>query len=353
MRSFSWAAALLALAAFLLLGAAGCSERTPRYSQAEFTGTTMATTYHIKVVTAKPLDTAEQQSLHAAAFGALDAIDRKMSTYKPDSELSRFNQYTGTAPFPVSRGMIEVFQKTREVSEFSGGAFDITVGPLVNAWGFGPAKRNGVPSAEEIAALKQRVGYRMLTVDPQHLTIAKARPDVYCDLSAIASGYGVDQAAQALEARGINDYMVESGGELRTRGHNAEGRPWQIAIVRPDVFPQQAYLIVPLSNLSMATSGDYRNYFEQNGKRYSHHIDPTTGYPVLHNLASVSVVAPKSVDADVYAAALSILGPDKGYRLAEEKGLAAYFILREDDGRFTIRQTRAFAALNGHLADRP
>jgi FAD:protein FMN transferase len=332
---------------------AGCEGDRRPFAQAEFSGKTMGFMYHIKVVTPKALSTADQETLHAAAFGALDAVDRRMSTYKPDSELSRLNASQSTEPYAISPELAEVLAKARETSEFSEGGFDVTVGPLVNAWGFGPLKERGIPSAEEVSRLKQRVGYRLLTLDRERLTVTKARPDLYVDLAAIASGYGVDQAAQALEARGVTDYMVEAGGEVRTKGHNAEGKPWQVAIVRPDVSPQQPYLIVPLSGAALSTSGDYRNFFEKDGKRYSHHIDPASGYPVEHNLASVSVVMPHSVDAKRYAAALCIVGPDKGYRLAEERKLAAYFIVRESDGRFTIRETPAFAALKGQLVDKP
>jgi thiamine biosynthesis lipoprotein len=344
---------LTVLLAALTLLAAGCNSEQRPFAQAEFSGKTMGFMYHIKVVTPKALPVADQESLHGAAFAALDAVDRRMSTYKPESELSRFNALQSTQPFAVSRELIDVLLKARETSEFSDGAFDVTVGPLVNAWGFGPLKQRGIPRAAEIAQLKRRVGYRLLVIDAEHLTVAKGRPDVYVDLAAIASGYGVDQAAQALEAHGVTDYMVEAGGEVRTRGHNADGKPWQVAIVRPDASPQQPYLIVPLSGAALSTSGDYRNFFEKEGKRYSHHIDPATGYPVEHNLASVSVVMPHSVDAKRHAAALCVVGPDKGYRLAEEKKLAAYFIIRELDGNFTVRETPAFAALNGQLADKP
>jgi thiamine biosynthesis lipoprotein len=195
--------------------------------------------------------------------------------------------------------------------------------------------------------LAASVGWRGLTVNAKERTVAKARPELAADLSGIAKGYGVDQAARALETLGIADYMIEAGGEVRTRGRNAEGRPWQIAIERPDVTPQRPHFIVPLSGLSMATSGDYRIYFERDGRRYSHEIDPATGRPIRHALASVSVVAPECGYADAMATALIVLGPGKGYALAAAQNVAAHFIVRGPDGSLRDRQTPAFAALGG------
>ncbi len=200
---------------------------------------------------------------------------------------------------------------------------------------------------EDVAALAAHVGWRKLAVDPSAGTAVKAHPDLRADLSGIAKGFGVDQAARALEALGIADYMIEAGGEVRTRGLNGEGRPWQIAIERPDAMPQRPHFVVPLSGLSMATSGDYRIYFEQDGRRYSHEIDPATGRPIGRGLASVSVVAPECGYADAMATALIVLGPDKGHALASAQNIAAHFIARAPDGSLHDRQTPAFAALGG------
>jgi thiamine biosynthesis lipoprotein len=189
----------------------------------------------------------------------------------------------------------------------------------------------------------------MLAVDPEARTIAKARPDLRADFSGIAKGFGVDQAARALETLGIADYMIEAGGEVRTRGHNAEGRPWQIAIERPDALPPRPHLVVPLSGQSMATSGDYRIYFERAGQRHCHEIDPRTGAPIRHGLASVSVVAPDCGFADAMATALIVLGPDAGFALAVTQNMAAHFVVRAPDGAFIDRSTPAFAALGGRF----
>jgi thiamine biosynthesis lipoprotein len=249
--------------------------------------------------------------------------------------------------------VIRVFLLAQEVSEASGGAFDVTVGPIVNTWGFGPVKQARPPTDAEIAAARADVGYRLLAIDAAAGTIAKARPDMYADLSAIAKGFGVDQVARALDARGIGRYMVEVGGEVRVRGTNAAGVPWQVGIERPDETVQRAQLVVPMANVSMATSGDYRNYFEKDGRRFSHEIDPTTGHPIRHRLASVTVLAPECAFADAYATALLVLGPERGYALALKKGLAAYFIERRPEGGFAERQTPAFASLTGNAMERP
>jgi thiamine biosynthesis lipoprotein len=345
---------LVILAAALALGACGESSppAPPRPQAAVFEGDTMGTTYTVKVVVPKMTE-AEQAGTHAAIRAALDEVDLSMSTYKPDSQLSRFNRHQSSEPFAFSADVIRVFLLAQEVSEASGGAFDVTVGPIVNAWGFGPVKQARPPTDAELTAARAGVGYRLLAIDAAAGTIAKARPNMYADLSAIAKGFGVDQVARALDARGFGRYMVEVGGEVRVKGRNAAGVPWQVGIERPDETAQRAQLVVPMTNVSMATSGDYRNYFEKDGRRFSHEIDPTTGYPIRHRLASVTVLAPECAFADAYATALLVLGPERGYALALDKGLAAYFIERRPEGGFAERQTPAFAALTGNAMERP
>ncbi len=266
---------LQALGAATLLAA--CGERTPGglalRPQFEFTGPTMGTSFTVKIA-GGPIPAAAGAAALDAVDEALAAVVRAMSTYDTDSELSRFNRHAATTPFALSPGTMAVLALAREVSAASNGAFDITVAPVVDAWGFGPDKTPRVLTGAEIGVLEPRVGWRMLALDTRAGTAAKARPDVRADLSGIAKGFAVDQAARALDALGVNDYMIEAGGEVRTRGHNAEDRPWQIAIERPDATPQRPHVIVPLAGLSMATSGDYRIFFERDGRRYCHEIDP-------------------------------------------------------------------------------
>jgi thiamine biosynthesis lipoprotein len=327
--------------------AAGCGQ--PARAAQQFGGPTMGSTYTVKIA-GPGLDAAVAAAARQAVERAFANVVGRMSAYVDDSELSRFNRHLSRTPFALSTDAFAVFRLAQDVSTATDGAFDITVAPVVDAWGFGPGRAQRVVGETEVAVLEQRVGWRMLTLDEQGATVAKARVDVRADLSGIAKGFAVDRAAQALDALGLADYLVEAGGEIRTRGRNADGRPWQIAIERPDAVPQQAFRIVPLTGLAMATSGDYRIYFERDGERYCHEIDPATGCPIRHGLASVSVVAPDCGYADAMATALIVLGPEKGYALAAARNLAAHFIVREGDGGLREFATPAFAALGGSLA---
>jgi thiamine biosynthesis lipoprotein len=309
----------------------------------------MGSTYTVKIA-GPSLGAAAEVAARRAVEGALADVADQMSAYIDDSELSRFNRHEGLAPFALTADTFAVFRLAQQVSAATNGAFDITVAPVVDAWGFGPGRAQRLVGDAEVAALEQRVGWRMLTLDDGHATVTKARGDIRADLSGIAKGYAVDRAAQALDALGVGDYMVEAGGEIRTRGRNADGRPWQIAIERPDAVPQRAHRIVPLSGLSMATSGDYRIYFERDGARYCHEIDPATGCPIRHGLASVTVVAPDCGYADAMATALIVLGPEQGHALATARNVAAHFIVREGNGGLREFGTPAFAALGGQLA---
>ena len=337
---------LQALGAAALVAACGERHGASANAPVEFGGPTMGTWFTAKIAGARIGEIGVAAARDAVA-GALDAVVANMSTYLPDSELSRFNRHAGGAPFALSADTLAVFALAQQVSAVSDGAFDITIAPLVDAWGFGPSKARRVVAEAEVTSLAAHVGWRRIAVDAAAGMATKSDAGVRADLSGIAKGFAVDQAARALDALGVADYMVEAGGEVRTRGKNAEGRPWQIAIERPDATPQRPHFIVPLSGLSMATSGDYRIYFEEGGRRYSHEIDPGTGQPIRHGLASVSVVAPECGYADAMATALIVLGPEKGYALAAARNIAAHFIVRAPDGALRDRQTPAFAALGG------
>jgi thiamine biosynthesis lipoprotein len=267
-----------------------------------------------------------------------------MSTYRDDSELSRFNRFAANEPFPVAPETLEVFRIAREVSDLSGGAFDVTVGPLVAAWGFGATDRvPAPPSAAEITALRARVGFDRIEIDPGAGTLTKTRADVESDLSAIAKGYAVDQVAAALRELGHGNFLVEVGGEVRAGGRRLDGALWRVAIEKPDSALRGIYEVVSLRDVALATSGDYRNYYEVGGRRISHTIDPRTARPIDHTLASVSVLHADAVHADALATALNVLGPEAGYALAEREGLAAYFLVRRDDEGFVSLETPAFA----------
>jgi thiamine biosynthesis lipoprotein len=271
------------------------------------------------------------------------AIDSAMSTHRATSELSRFNRHVTPAPFALSEATYAVFALDRDVSAATEGAFDITVGPLVDAWGCGPDRTYRVVGGAEIGELEHRVGWTRIALDSGLRAAAKARPDVGADLSGIAKGHGVDRAALALDALGIGDYMIEAGGEVRTRGYNADGVPWRITIEDPDAVPRRPRHVVPLSGLAMATSGDYRIYFERAGHRYCHEIDPASGAPISNGLASVSVVAAECAFADAMATAPMVMGAQRGLAFASANGLAAQFIVRKAGGGFADFMSPAFA----------
>jgi thiamine biosynthesis lipoprotein len=283
----------------------------------------------------------------SAVEATLDGVNERMSTWDPASELSRFNRHASTEAFPLSAPTLHVLELALRVSERTGGAFDVTVRPLVAIWGFGAGARlpGYEPDAEELEALRKRVGYRLVELDPEAGAARKLDPAVECDLSAIAKGFGVDEVALALLELGHADFLVEVGGEVRAQGERPGGGPWRLAIEKPDPEGRAVHAVVPLANLAMATSGDYRSFYEAGGQRRSHIVDPRTGRPVTHGLASVTVVSPDAVLADAWATALAVLGFDEGAALAEAEGIAAYLISRLPDGSLATRSTPGFPPL--------
>jgi thiamine biosynthesis lipoprotein len=291
-----------------------------------------------------------EAALRTAVQSALDEVDERMSMFQADSELSALNRTAAGTPVSLSEPLYDVLVAADRISRWSGGAFDVTVAPLVERWGFGTRSVRSIPEAKWVTAERSRVGWSALSLDPARRRVTKGHAGQMLDLGGIAKGYGVDRAAAALEARGIANYMVEVGGEVRTRGVNATGAAWRIGIEEPDVNPQRARWVVPLSGLAMATSGDYRNYFVEGGQRYSHEIDPASGAPIRHSLCSVTVVADDCMQADALATALIVLGADKGRALAESSGIAAQFIERLPGESFRDSMTPAFAALGAARA---
>lgn len=318
-------ALLMAVSALL----AACSEQIPP-ADTELRGPTMGTTYTVKVVKNPP--SLDRNKLEADVAAILADINAKMSTYDENSELSRFNQAPASDWIAASPELAAVVADARQVSELTRGAFDITVGPLVELWGFGPAfTADAIPEDAAIEQARSRVGYRRIETRAEPPALRKTRPDTAIDLSAIAKGYAVDRLTAHIEALGVQDYLVEIGGEIRTGGVNTRGAPWRIAVERPVAGARTVYDGVELHNAAIATSGDYRNFFEHEGVRYSHTIDPATGRPVSHTLASVTVLHPSAMRADALATALLVLGPEAGYRLAERQRIAALFITRVGD----------------------
>ncbi len=316
----------------LLLAACSAEESSWKLS-----GPTMGTRYHITVVAA-PAEVS-RESLKADIDAELVAVNQEMSTYIPDSELMRANDVAVGDAVALSDNLALIVGLSKTIYQQSSGAFDVTVGPLVNLWGFGPdPEPETVPSDEEINKLRAQVGSDALTLSGNTLT--KSR-DVFIDLSAIAKGHGVDRVAELLESKGITNYLVEVGGELRTLGHNATGAPWRIGIERPSAG-QVVQKPIAVSGKSIATSGDYRNYYERDGKRFTHTIDPRTGYPVEHRLASVTVIADTCAEADGLATAINVMGAEAGLKLAEKDNLAVFMLVKTDDG-FEEQSSTAFS----------
>jgi thiamine biosynthesis lipoprotein len=324
---------------------------TPGGGVVELAGATMGTRWTLKL-NAPELGAGGSRGVGSAVQATLDRVDALMTTWDPESEVSRLNRHAETVPFPVSPETARVLDVARQVSVLTGGAFDVTVRPIVSAWGFGATDRTPhPPTRAELDALRGRVGYQLLRLDLEARSVSKVHPDVECDLSAIAKGFGVDEVARVLGERGHGDFLIEVGGELRASGLRPDGRSWRVAIERPDVTGRAIHRVVGLSDRSLATSGDYRNYYERDGRRFSHLIDPRTAAPVAHGLASVSVIHPSATWADALATALSVLGPEEGGALAEREGLAVHFIVREKDGALRSESSSAFRALLGSGAE--
>ena len=311
-------------------------------------GSTMGTSYSVQLVDAPA--SLDADALQRRIDALLLDINGLMSTYQPDSELSRFNANASTEWVPVSAELARLVAEAQAISTASGGAFDVTVGPLVNLWGFGPeVKADELPSQDEIDAALARIGYAKLQVRLDPPALRKQQPDLYLDLSAIAKGYGVDRVAVLLTEAGIVNALVEIGGELYGHGHNGRGEPWRIAVEKPDPRARRVFRVVPLLDRGMATSGDYRNFFELDGRRYSHSIDPATGRPVAHALASVTVLGDSTALADAWATALLVSGPERGFALAQRLGLEALLIEHDGEG-LVARSTEAFDAVVGEGA---
>ncbi len=325
-----------------------CRSGTPQRALTELQGATMGTTYTVKVV-GLPAEL-KPERIQVAINTILEKINRQMSTYLSDSELSQFNRNQATDWIDASQELVDVLKQAQRVSALTHGAFDVTVGPLVNLWGFGPSPGiDQVPSEQDIHEARNRVGYTGLQVRSSPPAIRKDRPDLYVDLSAIAKGYAVDAVARHLQTLEIEDYMIEIGGEIRAKGRNASDRLWRIAIEKPSTGSRSLHTIIELNDVGIATSGDYRNYFEKEGRRYSHTIDPNTGHPVTHKLASVTIANPSTLQADAMATALMVLGPEAGYRFAELHKLAAFFIVKSEDGFYG----KASTAFRHYLSAKP
>ncbi|MNF90782.1 Thiamine biosynthesis lipoprotein ApbE precursor [compost metagenome] len=273
----------------------------------------------------------------------LAEIDRQMSTYRSDSDIERFNDLPANHCQAMPASILNLVRVGEQLSAQSEGAFDLTVEPLLNLWGFGPqAREEKVPTAEALAEARQRVGHGHLRIDGDQLCKDAA---VEVDFNSVAAGYAVDRIAAQLEAAGIQNYLAEVTGELKAVGKKLDGSPWRIALEEPRDDRQVAERIIAIDGYGVSTSGDYRNYFEQDGRRYSHTFDARTGRPVLHDLASVTVIHPQALMADGLSTLLLILGPERGRDYAEKNQIAAFFVMRTDTG-FVTSTSQAFDRLS-------
>ncbi|VVO23911.1 FAD:protein FMN transferase [Pseudomonas fluorescens] len=324
---------------FLVIGAlSGCGNGD---SLESFSGPTMGSTYSIKYVryTGIPGPAEVQQQVQHI----LSEVDRQMSTYRSDSDIERFNDLPANSCQPMPESILQLVRVGEQLSIASDGSFDLTVEPLLNLWGFGPqAREEQVPSAEALAEVRQRVGHAHLRIEGDRL--CKDAP-VNVDFNSVAAGYAVDQIAAKLTALGIDSYLVEVTGELKALGKKPDGSPWRIALEEPRDDQQVVERVIAVDGYGVSTSGDYRKYFEQDGRRYSHTFDARTGKPVEHTLASVTVIHPSALMADGLSTLLLILGPERGWDYAEKHRIGAFFVIRTDSG-FVTRSSQVFVRLS-------
>ncbi len=301
----------------------------------------MGTYYRVRAIA----EVGESEAIQGLVEERLDAVDRAMSTYREDSEISRFNRLAAGESLVFSEDTWAVLELAWQVREESGGAFDPTVGPLVDAWGFGAPGRGAEPmppGEDRLLQLRGAVG--AIELSPADRRLLKLRPGAALDLSAIAKGWAVDRVSEDLTKAGYANHLVEIGGEVRTTGHSSAGGPWRIAIERPpaqsdasdaggsnETLPPGLQQVLEFTDGALATSGDYRNYWQRDGIRYSHTIDPRSGRPVEHALASASVFHETCAVADAYATTLMVLGPQEGLRWANENDIAALLLVHRED----------------------
>lgn len=301
-------------------------------------GQTMGTTWSVVLGADAPHDDA---ALHAAVQRALDAVVEQMSPWREDSAISRFNAAPAGSTHVVPDAFATVLGVALEIARISDGTFDPTTGALVDAWGFGPPGPVArAPDDATLAHLLAASGIARLAFDRHARTVTQPG-GLRLDLSAIAKGFGVDQAVEALQAAGVRDALVEVGGELRALGRRPDGTPWTVSIEHPD--GGAAFTRVRLTDRAIATSGDYRRVRFDGDMRIAHTLDPRTGRPVTHALASATVLHASAMHADALATALMVLGPEAGLAFANRHGLAALLVTRTPGGTAT-RATPAFIA---------
>ncbi len=302
--------------------------------------TTMGTDCHITL--AAKMSKRKLTALRSEIDAALNDVNRRMSTWQPDTEISKFNAFQSSEPFPISQDFSEVVQSALAYSKLTGGAFDPTVKPLVDYWGFGPGTEK-----EPVEEIMKSVGWQKVRLE--NGALMKDHPNLQLDLSGIAKGYGVDRVADVIRKSGHKNFIVEIGGEVVASGTNRSGKPWRVGIESPKsagkAFGDTIYRALNVSDRAMASSGDYRHFqVRADGSRYSHIIDPHTGQPAESDVAEVTVVTPHCMDADAIATSLCVMGSEKGFQwLEKHPDFQAFFILHAPDGSFISKSTPEFS----------
>jgi thiamine biosynthesis lipoprotein len=330
-----WSKGMMSLLLIGALTACGSGD-----SLESFGGPTMGSTYSIKYV--RDPGGPNVADVQPEVEAILAQVDQQMSTYRSDSDIERFNVLPANSCQPMPAGVLQLVNYGEQLSVDSQGSYDLTVEPLLDLWGFGPQARvERVPTPAQITEVLQRVGHGHLRIEGDRL--CKDAP-VEVDFNSIAAGYAVDLISARLQALGIHSFLAEATGELKAMGEKPDGSPWRVALEAPRDDQQVAEKVVDLDGYGVSTSGDYRNYFEQGGQRYSHTFDALTGAPIVHALASVTVIDHSTLTADGLSTLLLILGPERGWAYAEEHKIAAFFVIRADKG-FIIRSNPEFDRL--------
>ncbi|GAB3682502.1 FAD:protein FMN transferase [Salinisphaera aquimarina] len=303
-------------------------------------GPAQGTTYKITVMEPGRVDA---DAVRAAARRVIDDIDRQMSTWRDDSEVSKFNAAKADTWIPVSPALAQVTQRALAIGRDTGGAFDVTLGPILRIWGFGAEADapQHLPTRAELDAAREKTGIGLIEVRSDPPALRKKSADATLDLAGLAQGFTVDRIAAALEKLGLSHFLVELGGELYAHGSKSDQRPWRIGVEKPESGVRAIERVVGLKNAGMTTSGDYRDYIELDGHRFSHTIDPRTGRPVAHDLRAVTVIAADALTADAMATALLVMGPQVGMRYADKHEIAALFVSGHE-GAYTEEGSNAF-----------
>jgi thiamine biosynthesis lipoprotein len=328
----------------LLLILTSCSDSDDHSKPIRLTGQTMGTSYSVTIVD-NP-DGIDKQKLKELIEDSLAKVNSQMSNWDRNSEISLFNKNNSDEPIHISQSLLDVITAANDINLKSGGVFDITLTPLINLWGFGTSKSvTETPTESEISLALNKVGQKnLLKLNYNEKTLSKIKKGVSINLSAIAKGYGIDQLAAMLADMQINRYLIEIGGDLIVSGLNAEDKPWSIGVETPSLTKHSVQSILTIRDKAMATSGDYRNFFEKNGIRYSHIINPNTGKPIRHKTSSVTVLAKSAMLADGWATAMLAMGAEKGMVVADRYQLAVFFISKNKN-MFTTSSSLKFKEL--------